>query len=63
VREEIHRHARANAFLVAEEEDFFEGRELVGFDGEVDLVDDVAVQERADIGDGMDGVGPTEADE
>jgi len=52
VREEIDGEAAADAFFVAPEEDFLERGKLVGFDGEVDLVDDVLRHQGAEIVEG-----------
>ena len=60
--EEVDGDAAADAFFVAPEEDFFEGGEGVGLDGEVDFVDDVLGEHGAQVFEGEDGVFAGEAD-
>ena len=49
VREEIHRHARAHALFVAEQEDFFQIRQALAAHGEDDFVDHVLPQDGRQI--------------
>ncbi len=57
MRKEVDRDAGGDTFFVAPEEDFFKGRQAVGFNGEMDFVDDVAGEERSEVVQGEDGVG------
>jgi hypothetical protein len=62
VREEIDGDAGANAFLVALEEDFFQGLKYMAVYRENNFVDDFVAEEVGELIDGMDGVGSGETD-
>ena len=62
VREEVHGDARADAFLVAQQEDVLEFRQPLALHGEENLVDHLPAEQFGQFGQRIHLVGPAQAD-